>query len=101
MVSYFQLLYIYLSLLCVISGTVLEDTNNLATLMPGFPATLPVSKKTRLTVSLKLLDNVFSYDLTDKSSSQYKALKSKVVEAVSDAFNLLLNIFFVLISFKL
>ncbi|KAI0225835.1 Mucin-like protein [Lamellibrachia satsuma] len=48
----------------------------------SFPATLPVSKKTRLTVSVKLLDKVFSNDLTDKSSSQYKALKSKVVEAL-------------------
>ncbi|KAI0238816.1 hypothetical protein LSAT2_010422 [Lamellibrachia satsuma] len=47
----------------------------------GFPATLPASMKTRLTVSVKLLDKTFSRELSDKFSSKYKALKSIVVEA--------------------
>ena len=61
--------------------------------MAGFVDTLPDSEKARLTVSVKLLDKAFSYDLTDKSSEKYKELKTTVVEAVSVAFMLFVSFF--------
>ncbi|KAK2187865.1 hypothetical protein NP493_153g11059 [Ridgeia piscesae] len=48
----------------------------------SFVDTLPDSEKARLTVSVKLVDKKFSYDLTDKSSKKYKELKKTVVEAL-------------------
>ncbi|KAI0231502.1 hypothetical protein LSAT2_018135 [Lamellibrachia satsuma] len=57
----------------------------------SFPATLPASKKTRLTVSVKLLDKTFSYELSDKSSSKYMTLKSAVVEALKDVLDVKLG----------
>ncbi|KAI0208143.1 hypothetical protein LSAT2_007193 [Lamellibrachia satsuma] len=57
----------------------------------SFPATLPASEKTRLTVSVKLLDNTFSNELSDKSSGKYKALKITVVEALKSALDVKLG----------
>jgi len=43
-----------------------------------------VSKIARLAVTLRLVDREFTSTLGDKSSSQYEALKSNVVDAVSE-----------------
>ncbi|KAI0232001.1 hypothetical protein LSAT2_017656, partial [Lamellibrachia satsuma] len=57
----------------------------------SFTATLPASKKTRLTVSVKLLDKTFSHELSDKSSRKYKELKSAVVEALKSVLDVKLG----------
>jgi len=50
----------------------------------GFISTLSLSKIARLAVTLRLVDREFTSTLGDKSSSQYEALKSNVVDAVSE-----------------
>ena len=81
----------FISSLYTSSGDGLEHSDEFSTSMAGFVDTLPDSEKARLTVSVKLLDKAFSYDLTDKSSKKYKELKTKVVEAVSVTFMLFVS----------
>ena len=71
----------------------MEHSDEFFTSLAGFVDTLPDSEKARLTVSVKLQDKKFSYDLTDKSSKRYKELKTTVVEAVSVTFMLFVSFF--------
>ncbi|KAK2190866.1 hypothetical protein NP493_66g06027 [Ridgeia piscesae] len=63
-------------------GVLQETVVRKVSFYTSFVDTLPDSEKARLTVSVKLLDKAFSYDLTDKSSDKYKELKTTVVEAL-------------------